>query len=70
MMLQAKVERKKRKIATAVAEDYGVRGARGAPMVRVAESKLRIMRGQYKFNAGVYTFSTADAGKTIIIEAA
>ncbi|WP_034990770.1 hypothetical protein [Beijerinckia mobilis] len=47
------------------ADDYGVvSAATGLPFVKVADTPTT---GQYSINAGVYTFATADVGKTILI---
>jgi hypothetical protein len=45
-------------------QDLGVRDAGGVPMVRVASSPAA---GQYMVAAGVYTFASADTGKTVFI---
>jgi len=44
--------------------DLGVRDATGLPMVRVASAPAA---GQYSVAAGVYTFASADQGKTVFI---
>lgn len=46
------------------AADLGVRDTNGLPMVRVASAPAT---GQYSVAAGVYTFATADTGKTVYI---
>lgn len=44
--------------------DLGVRDANGLPMTRVTSSPAS---GQYSVSAGVYTFASADSGKTVFI---
>lgn len=44
--------------------DLGVRDANGVPMTRVASAPAT---GQYSVAAGVYTFASADTGKTVFI---
>lgn len=46
------------------AADLGVRDWNGNPMTRVASGPTT---GQYSVSAGVYTFATADAAKTVFI---
>lgn len=46
-------------------EDRGVHDTSGLPMERVASMPAA---GQYSFAAGTYTFSSADAGKTVFID--
>lgn len=45
-------------------QDLGVRDANGVTMTRVASGPTT---GQYMVAAGVYTFATADTGKTVFI---
>jgi hypothetical protein len=44
--------------------DLGVRDSSGLPMIRVASAPAT---GQYSVTAGVYTFASADAGKTVFV---
>lgn len=44
--------------------DLGVRDSNGVPMTRVTSAPTT---GQYSVAAGVYTFATADTGKTVYI---
>jgi hypothetical protein len=47
------------------AADLGVRDANGVPMIHVASGPTT---GQYAVSAGVYTFASADVGKTVFID--